>query len=461
LTVNDLCGDIDVIFQHIMNQIWVRFLPEFIRTKVEGRHYLQNVISNTGWLFFDNILRMGVGLVVGVWIARYLGPDRYGQLSYALAFVVLFSSLANLGLDSLVVRNIVRSPSTKDEILGTVFVLKLLGGAVAFGITMIAILLLRPADHLTHWLVGITAAGLVFQAFDSIDYWFQSQVRSKLTVIAKNIVFLFLSAVRIVLVITKAPLIAFAYAGLAETILGAMGLLAAYQVNGGYLKAWRATLGMAKELLRDSWPLIFSGIVSMIYLRIDQVMLGEIAGNKEVGIYSVAVRLAEVWYFIPTALYSSVLPSIVEARAISEGLFYDRLQKFYNMMALIGYAIAIPVTFMAGWIVELLFGQAYGRASAMLAVLIWAGLFVNLGVARSAFLMTMNWTRVHFVTVSLGAFINIVLNYVLIPRYGGMGAVIASCVAYWVAAHGSCYLYKPLVRTGNMITRAMIYPRIW
>lgn len=444
-----------------MNPIWIRFLPNFIRAKVEGRHYLQNVISNTGWLFFDNFLRMGVGLLVGVWVARYLGPDQYGQLSYALAFVLLFSSLANLGLDSIVVRNIVRDSSNRDKILGTVFVLKLIGGVFAFGVTMIAILLLRPADQLTHWLVGITAAGMIFQAFDTIDFWFQSQVQSKFTVITKNAAFLLISIIKVGLVLSKASLITFAWTGLAEIALGSMGLVVAYRINEQYLKAWRASVAFAKELLRDSWPLIFSGIVSMIYLRIDQVMLGEMAGNEEVGIYSAAVRLAEVWYFIPMAIYSSVLPSIVEAKAVSEELFYDRLQKFYNMMAFIGYAVALPVTFLAGWVVELLFGHAYGKAGAMLAVLIWAGLFVNLGVARSSFLMSMNWTKVHFMTVFMGCLVNVALNYILIPLYGGMGAVIASCIAYWVAAHGSCYLYKPLFRTGNMLTRALFFPKIW
>ena len=444
-----------------MNQSWIKFLPDFIRVKVDGRHYLQNVISNTGWLFFDNILRMGVGLLVGVWIARYLGPNQYGQLSYALAFVTLFSSLANLGLDSIVVRNIVRDPSTRNEVMGTVFVLKLIGGVTALAVTMAAIFLVRPVDNLTHWLVAISAVGLIFQAFDTIDYWFQSQVRSKFTVIAKNIVFLLLSIARIVLVIVKAPLIAFALAGLAETAFGAIGLMAAYRVGGLRFTAWRTSIRLAKELLQDSWPLIFSGIVSMIYLRIDQVMLGEMVGDEEVGIYSVAVRLAEVWYFIPMAVASSVFPSIVEARAASEQLFYERLQKLYNLMAFIGYLVAIPVTFIAGWVVQLLFGHAFDRAGAMLAVLIWAGLFVNLGVARSSFLTSMNWMKTHFITVLLGSIINVVLNFLLIPRYGGMGAVLASCVAYWFAAHGACFVYKPLFKTGSMLTKALFYPRIW
>ena len=444
-----------------MNQVWIRFLPECIRVKLEGRHYLQNVISNTGWLFFDNIVRMGVGLLVGVWVARYLGPDQYGLLSYAAAFVALFSSLANLGLDSIVVRNLVRDSDRRNNILGTVFVLKLAGGMVAFVVTMAAVIAIRPADRVTHWLVGITAAGLIFQAFDTVDFWFQSQVQSKFTVVTRNTVFLVLSAVKIALILAKAPLIAFAWVGLADIALGSFGLVIAYRIHGQHLNAWRASLVLAKELLRDSWPLIFSGIVSMIYLRIDQVMLGEMVGSQEVGIYSAAVKLAEVWYFIPMAIYSSVYPSIVEAKAISEELFYGRLQKLYNLMAFIGYAVALPVTFIAGWVVELLFGPAYGRAGSMLALLIWAGLFVNLGVARSGFLMSMNWTRVHLLTVSLGSVVNVVLNLALIPRYGGMGAVIASCVAYAFAAYGSCFLYKPLFKTGGMLTKALVYPRIW
>ena len=444
-----------------MSPNWIKLLPNFIRVKVEGRHYLQNVIKNTGWLFFEDLLKMGVGLLVGVWITRYLGPSRFGQLSYAIAFATLFSSLANLGLDSIAVRNLVRAPSAKEEILGTTFVLKLLGAVVALCATMVTIFLLRPADNLTHWLVGIVAAGAIFQAFDNIDYWFQSQVQSKYTVIARNVAFLLLSLIKIALVFEKAPLIAFAWAGLAEIVVSALGLIIAYRINGHYLKEWRATLGSGKELLRDSWPLIFSGMVSMIYLRIDQVMLGEMTGDGEVGIYSVAVRLAEVWYFVPMAIYSSVYPSVVEAHAVSEELFYDRLQRLYNMMAFIGYLVALPVTFLGGWVVELLFGPAFGRAGAMLAVLIWAGIFVNLGVARSSFLMSMNWTKLHFFTVFMGAALNVALNYLLIPLYGGMGAVIASCVAYWFATHGTCLFLKPLHRTGYMLTKAMIYPKIW
>lgn len=444
-----------------MTPSWLRLLPEVLRKRIESRDYLQNVLGNMGWLFADRIVRMGMGLLVGVWVARYLGPERLGILSYALAFVSLFSSIASMGLENVAVRDLVNDPSRKDDVLGTVFSLKVLGGAMAFSLAICTIIIVRKEDTLTHWLVGIIAAGLFFQALDAIDLWFQSQVISKYTVFAKSAGFIVISLAKIALILMKASLVYFAVAGLCEIIIGSFGLIVVYRRYGGSLAKWRFDYSTASRILADSWPLILSGVASMLYLRIDQIMLGNMIGNKEVGIYSVAVQITEVWYFIPMIIYSSVFPAIVEAREISGPLFYDRLQKLYNYMALAAYGIALPVCIFSGVIVQTLFGHSYERSSEMLSVLIWSLLFTNLGVARSAFLMSMNWTRIHFYTVALGCIINILLNIILIPKYRGMGAVISSCVAYWFAAHGSCFTYKPLMKTGHMLSKAIAYPKIW
>jgi len=444
-----------------MNQVWTKFLPAFLRSKVEGRVYFQNVVSNIGWQFADNIVRMVVALVVGIWLARYLGPAQFGLLSYALAFVALFSALGSLGLDDIIVRDIVRDPACKNEILGTAFLLRLLGGLIALLVATGVVLMLRPGDGLSQLLVVIIAAGAIFQAFNIIESWFYSQVQAKHAVLAKSAAFLICSLIKVVLILASAPLVAFALVASAEVVAGAVGLIVAYTSKDNRLLQWRCSLNKAMLLLKDSWPLMLSGMVVMIYLRIDQIMLGQMAGNEEVGIYSVAVRLADVWYFIPSAIYWSVFPSIVEAKADSEELFYSRLQKLYNLMALSAYAVAVPVTLLAHWLVPTLFGEAYARGGQMLAVLVWANVFMSLEAARSAFLTAMNLTRLYLVTVSLGCLLNIVLNYLLIPAYGGMGAVVASVVAYWFAAHGSCFLFKPLVKTGGMLTRALLYPKIW
>lgn len=445
----------------VLAPVWLNYFPNFLKGRLRNRHSLHKIIPNISWLVFDKILRMGVGLFVGVWVARYLGPEKFGIYSYAVAFVTLFSTIASLGLDGIVVRDIVRNPATKEETLGTAFLLRLVGGTLSLILSVGTVFLVRSGDPLACWLVGIIAAGMIFQAFDTIDFWFQSQVLSKYVVYARNLAFLLVSVVKVILILVGAPLISFALAGLAEIIIASAGLVVVYKYGGYCFSAWRSSLARAKTLLSDSWPLILSSIVGVIYLRIDQIMIGNMVGDAEVGIYSAAVKLAEVWYFIPTCVLSSVLPAIVICKVTNENLFYTRLQTLYNWMAFISYLIAIPTTFMAGWIIELLFGIGYAKAGPMLAALIWAGLFINLGVARSAFLTANNWTKVSFFSNFLGCIINIGLNLILIPKYGGMGAVIASIISYWIAAHGSCYLYAPMYKTGNMLLKSMIYPKIW
>ena len=157
-----------------MNNPWIRYLPAFFRDRLEGRPALLQAIGNTGWLFAENILRLAVALLVNIWVTRYLGPEQFGLLSYAVAFVALFSPLALLGLDFIVVRNIVRAPASRDEILGSAFALKLGGGLVAAALTLAAISALRPGDQTTRSLVGIITIGTLFQAFGTVEFWFQS-----------------------------------------------------------------------------------------------------------------------------------------------------------------------------------------------------------------------------------------------------------------------------------------------
>lgn len=417
------------------------------------------VVRNVGWLFLDQLVRMAVAMFVGAWLARYLGPARYGSLSFAVAFTSLFAPLAALGLDSILVRELIGSPARAGETLGTSFVLRLAGGAGAAVAAAATVSALHPGEPGLRIMVCIAAAALLLQPFDGIDLWFQSEVRSRSVVLAKATSFLLASALRIFLIWTAASVVAFVWAGLFEAAASAAGLLLVYGLTR--LRSWKPSAARAVELLRDSWPLMFSGIVIMIYMRIDQVMLGQMVGVEEVGIYSAAVRLSEVWFFIPMAVYASWSPGIIEARKTSEVLFLRKLQELYNAMALLAYAVAIPATLVAGPVVRLLFGRGYERAAPMLVALVWSGLFTNLGIARSAFLMTMNWTRTHLFTVALGGAVNIGLNLFLIPRWGGMGAAIASLVAYWLAAHGVCFLYPPLFRTGRMLTRAILFPKAW
>jgi O-antigen/teichoic acid export membrane protein len=444
-----------------VNATLTRYVPGFVRRRLEASRALHLVLRNTGWMMVDKILRAGVGLLVGVWMARYLGPEQYGQFSYAVAFATIFTPVAMLGLDVIVIRRLVEEPDRKDEILGTAFFLMLAGGVTALLLSAGGIWLVRPLDTLAHRLICIIVAGTIFQSFLAIEFWYEAQLQWKFVVYAKNTVFLLINGVKVWLLLRHAPLIAFAWTVFFEVALASAGLLISYRLNGHRLTCWRVTGTLARKLLKDSWPVLCSTLLMMVYLRIDQIMLGDMAGSGELGVYSAAVRLAEAGSFVPLAICSSVFPVIVAAGAENEDALYLRTQKLYNLMAFTAYCIAIPVTLFSGWLVRALYDTPYHKAGPLLAVLIWAGLFTSLGTARTFFMVSKNWTRMNLICMLLGCVCNVALNYLLIPAYGAMGAVVASCVSYWLVVHGTCYFFKPLRRTGWMLTKAMLYPKVW
>jgi O-antigen/teichoic acid export membrane protein len=417
--------------------------------------------NNTLWLFSDRLLRMGVGLVVGVWIARYLGPEGYGLLSFAGSYVMLFSALALFGLEALVVRELVSDGDQRGTILGTTFLIRLASGGLAYLLAVVTIMVLRPGDSLALLLVALLGSSLLFQSAEVIDLWFQSRVASRYAVMARIVAFLLSSAAKLACVLAGASLTAVALATAAEALLLAGVLVVVYLRTAERLSTWQWDTIRFRALVRSAIPMVLSGVVLMIYLRIDQVMLGSLASESEVGFYAAAVRISEVWYFVPAAIVSSLFPRIVQLRASDQVQFEQQLQRLYNLLAFLGYAVALPVTLLAPWLVQLLFGSAYQSSAPLLSVLIWAGLFANLTVARNAHFIALDWGRAQLWTASAGAIANILLNLLLIPRYGAMGAAGATCLSYWVAAQGACYASRSLRPAAAMIMRALLMPRWW
>ena len=194
----------------------------------------------------------------------------------------------------------------------------------------------------------------------------------------------------------------------------------------------------------------------MIYMKIDKIMLGQMLDDKAVGIYSVAVLLSEAWYFIPMAVVSSVAPSIIEAKKISEKVYYDRLQKTFDLMAVLAYSIAIPLTFLSGWIILLLFGENFADAGPVLAIHIWAALFVFLGVARSPWILNEGLMKFAFVSTLVGAIVNVTLNLILIPYYNAAGAATATLVSQFVAAVFMLFILSKTRKVAFMMLKAIL-----
>lgn len=414
------------------------------------------IIRNTSWLLADRVLRMTIGFVLGVWIARYLGVAQYGLFSYATAFVYLFNPLVTLGLDNLMVRDIVQDPAAKDKTLGTVFWLRFMGGWIAFLLAIATIFIFRPNEPLTISLVAILSMAGIFQSMDVVDLWFQSQVQSKYTVFARNTVCLCIALIKVVLIVLHAPLIAFAWSGFAEISLGSIALAGIYQFRGNSLKAWSWNLPVAKTFLREGFPLMLSGLTIMIYMKIDQIMLGGMVGDQAVGIYTAATRISEAWYFIPSAIVSSVTPYIYQAKERSETEYYQYIGQLLRLMNRIAFAVAIPVTFLAPAIIHLCYGEGYLQSSSALIVHIWSAVFVFMGVVTLPCFIVDGLTQLSLRRTILGAAINILLNLLLIRHYTVVGAAVATVISQAVASYFSLAFHPKTRKLFKVQTRSLL-----
>jgi len=387
--------------------------------------------KNTSWLFGEKILRMIVGLFVGIWVARYLGPEQFGLFSYAQSFVGLFTAIATLGLDGIIVRELVKDKGRRDELIGTAFWLKLMGALGVLAILAIAVNF-TSNDHYTNILIFIIASATIFQSFNVIDLYFQSKVLSKYVVYA-NIISLFLSSmVKIALILFEAPLVAFAWVVLFDNFVLACGYIYFYIKNNSTFSIKNLTFNKltAVHLLRDSWSLILSGGLLTIQAYIDQVMIQEFRGSIEVGYYSVAIKLIAFLGFMPMLLKNSLFPAIQSAKKHSEKLYIDRLLNFYRLNFLLFLLFAIPIFFFAEKIVVLLFGEAYQPAGVLLALLAIRLFFANMGVARGAYMLSENLMKFSMITMALGTIVNVILNYLWISDYGAKGAVVATIISF-------------------------------
>ena len=428
-------------------------------TSLQNNQGFVKYFKNTSWLFGEKILRMVVGLFVGIWVARYLGPEQFGLFSYAQSFVGLFTAIATLGLDGIIVRELVKDESRRDELIGTSFWLKVMGAMIVLAILAIAVNF-TSNDSYTNMLVFIIASATIFQSFNVVDFYFQSKVLSKY-VVYTNIISLFISSiVKISLILNEAPFESFAWVILFDSFVLACGFIYFYIKTNSISIIRNLTFSKvtAISLLKDSWPLILSGIVISIYMKIDQVMIKTMLDSEAVGQYSAAVKLSEAWYFVPMVIASSLFPAIVNAKKQSEELYYNRLQNLYDLMVWGAILIAIPTLFLSDYIILTLYGEAYIQASGVLALHIWAGVFVFLGVASSKWFIAENLQKYSFYRTLAGALINIVLNYILIPLYGIYGAAFATLISQAVASYLFNLTNKKLRYTFLLQTNAILLP---
>lgn len=416
--------------------------------------------DNAGWLMLDRAVRLTLVFVTSLAIARHLGPERFGLLSYSVALAALVMEFTGLGLHGLVVRYLVEHPGRERRILGTVVGMRL--GAGAFGVALAgAIAVALKPDPEVPLLVVLVAAGFGCRAFDAVDDWLQSHEQARQGAMVRSAVLLLVSVARLALVAAGAGVLAFALMTGLEYALVGLTLVALYWRREAPPWQWRPDAALGRELLAKSWPLILSSLGVIIYLKIDQIMLGQMIDSEAVGIYAVAAQLSEAGWFIPTALVTAAFPQLIKLHQDDDASYQARLQRLYDLLFGLGLLLAILVAAVGPWAVELLFGPAYAPAGGLLVIHIWSAVFIFMRAAFSRWLIVEELFIFSLVTHGLGALVNVGLNLVLIPRYGTTGAAIATVVAYATASYLALWAHPKTWPAARMMSLAMLAPVRW
>lgn len=409
-----------------MEPKWIAFLPTFARNMLSGRYELQAAIANTWWLSLDRLLRIGIGAVLTVWLARYLGPEGYGQLSYAIGFALILGPVASLGLPAILVRELVTHPGKRNQLIGSAFILRFIGGSFAYILAMIGIHYLRPGDTFTYVLVGVTAAAVLFQSSEVVDLWFQSQVLSRKPVLCKTIIFVLVSGIKLWLILVRADLMAFAWLFLAEFATSALALTILFRVSYGPLPIIHNWSDSARRLLQDSLPMMIANTATMISTRFDIIMVREMSGVSGAGIYAAATVISDAANFLPVVIVASAFPATLRYRLIDKRSYLSSMVKLYRTLFCLAIAVVLPLFLFSEILIRFLYGAQYHQSHSVLAIHLWTCIPLFLSVATNHYLLSESLLKPLLFRAMLGAGANIMLNLLLIPRFGPKGAATAA-----------------------------------
>lgn len=426
-----------------------------VKKEINKSDVVKNVIKNAGWLVGDKLFAMLIGVFVTAIIARYFGPENFGQYNYALSFVALFTAFSTLGLETLTVKSILDKDFDEGTILCTSLVLRVIGGVFLTSVAFVSIRIIEPSDQNLHILVLIMSLAMVIKALEVIEYWIQAYQKSKISSIIRMGAYVISAGLKLVLVIFKGNLVHYAIIYMFDALIIGIGLMIAYSRNKEVDYKWRFDLKYAKKILSKSWHLILSGLMVTLYMKIDQVMLGAIMPTKsEVGVYSAAVQVASMWYFVPMAIIVSFKPVIMMKKKTNQESYINSVQILYTIVTWISIAFGIFILFFSSFIIGVLYGSDFSKATNILSMSIWAGTFAMIGTASSTWLVCEGLQKYNTVFVFSGAVSNIALNILLIPTLGGYGAAIATLVSQFIANVVTPAFFKEVRVNSVMIFRA-------
>lgn len=385
--------------------------------------------ANTIWLFLGQTVNMAVGFFIGAYIARYLGPSSFGLMNYAISFATLFSFFAGYGIDNIVKREFIVYPEKKEELIGTSFWLKLVTSFLAVIIINITSFLLNN-DILIKILIFVFSFSYIFTSFNIITIYFQSQVMAKRVIKIQLVTTLISIIIKLIFIYLNLSVVWFIAVYVIDSLNLAIGLFFIYKKTYHKVFSLKFVPNLAKTIFINSLPLTLAYIFIMVYLKIDQIILKIMTNENTLGFYSAAVKVSEVWYFVPSLICTSFFPAIVNAKKTDRKLYKQRLKNLYYLMIILAVLIALFIYFGSGVIIKILFGEAYLPTIDILRIYIWSSIPFFLITATTQYLISENYTKIYLLISIIGATSNILMNIILIPHYGASGAAFATIISY-------------------------------
>ncbi|MBB1295370.1 flippase [Pseudoalteromonas sp. SR41-4] len=421
---------------------------------------LKKIISNTSWLIGEKVIIMIANLFVTVVLARVLGAEQYGMLNYLLAIIALVAPVTALGLNAIVTREIVNKPSDTNKIISTSLFLR-------FGCSLIVVSLFIGLILFSNVIQGkeqqvalvLLCLGNVFTCFYVMDFWFQAHVKAKVVTKMKFVIIVLFSIIKVLIALLSPKLIYVILAYSLEVALIGVGFLFIYnktkEDNAFSFKD--VDFNYARKLLSQSYWLILSGIASIIYLKIDQLMLRHMVDVEAVGTYAVASRLSEVWYFFANALVITLFPALLKIRGNPRN-YLIKLQKICDILFIVALLLAILVSVFGPFFIVLLFGEEYKASGVILQWHIWAAVFVFMRALASKWLIAESLLKYSLITHGVGAIINVIANLYFIPRYAGEGAAIATIISYFAASFLAFWFSKSTRLIAVVMLKSILLP---
>jgi O-antigen/teichoic acid export membrane protein len=400
-----------------------------LKTHSGVRRYGQNI----GWLFLEKAFRMIVTLFVGIWVVRYLGPEHFGLLSYAQSIALILIAVSGLGLDEIIVKEILRSNTDKQSLLTTAITLKLMSSIAMLAI-LSTVLFLNTTDSQSLWLILIVSLSSIFTSFSSINNYFQANVNSKYTVIANMLAFSLISLFKILLILLHASVTAFAIVNLIEYALITFFLIYFYhKISKVKLTLWIVDLAIVKRLITLTWPLTIAATLAVLLDNINQLMISWMINLDALGHYVAAARLSEVWFFVGAAVVSTFSPALFNAQIQDDAKYQRRTQRLFDLLVVLALAIAVPVSIFSKEITLLIYGEAYLDSAVVLGLHVSAAIFVFSKAASTQWLIIHQLQKYTYYQNLIAILTTITLNLLLIPSYGIMGSAMAFLIATFVA----------------------------